>query len=279
MTIGLWEELLSPPIFITFIIGLIFFIWKYNGKYKNIILLWFIVPWSIIMFMPHYKVSEYGAGFIPAIILITTIFISYIKKTYAKTITLVLLTIFCLFQYMEFSYTNYHTLLDIKFKYENNFISYYNKFYSIMFYDVKKSNFNLIFIKYLKDNYPDNSFYIEENFSDDPASLVVQMYLNNINFISGENILSSDIIVIMDELKTVNEVVELKINKILENPLNAKMITEEFKNTLLLKTEYVFSEIRKNYDVIDAFYLSQKENKVTKVTLLGRKDKFPQFSE
>ncbi|MDD5021491.1 MAG: glycosyltransferase family 39 protein [Endomicrobiaceae bacterium] len=279
MTIGLWEELVSPPIFIIFMIGIVFFIWKYSGKYKNIILLWFIVPWTIITFMPHYKVSEFGAGFIPAIVLIGTFFIISIKKVGAKLITLVLLIAFCLFQYMEFSYTNYHTLLDIKFKYGNHFINYYNKFYSIIFYDIKKSNFNLIFIKHLKDNYPDNSFYIERNFSDDPASLVVQMYLNNINFISGENILSSDIIVIMDELKTPQEVVELEINKILENPLNAKMVTEEFKNALLLKTEYVFSEIRKNYDVIDIFYLSQKENKVTKITLLGKKDKFPQFLE
>lgn len=229
--------------------------------------------------MPHYKVSEFGAGFIPSIVLIGTFFIISIKKAGIKLITLVLLIAFCLFQYIDFSYATYHTLLDIKFKYRNNFISYYNKFSSIIFYEIKKSNFNLIFIKHLKDNYQDNSFYIEENFSDDPAALTVQMYLNNINFINGENILSSDIIVIMDELKTAQEIVELQINKILENPLNAKMITVQFRNELMLKTEYVFSEVSENYHIIDIFYLEKYKNEHTKITLLGRKDKFPIFPE
>ncbi|MDD3065044.1 MAG: hypothetical protein PHI20_02155 [Endomicrobiaceae bacterium] len=65
MTTRLWEDLLSPPIFLIFIIGLIFFILKYKGKYKNVVLLWFFVPWVIIMLMSHNKRPEYGLGFIP----------------------------------------------------------------------------------------------------------------------------------------------------------------------------------------------------------------------
>jgi 4-amino-4-deoxy-L-arabinose transferase-like glycosyltransferase len=103
MTIGLWEDLLSPPIFIIFIIGLIFFIWKYRGKYKYIILLWFFVPWSIIMLMPHHKLPEYGVGFIPAIILISVIWISNMKYKYIKKIIFLLLIVVGILQYVNFS--------------------------------------------------------------------------------------------------------------------------------------------------------------------------------
>ncbi len=83
-TAGLWEELLSPPIFILFIIGLIFFIRKYKGKYKNIILLCFFVPWFIIMLSAYNKISEYGAGLIPSMILFGAVFLSCIVKKYIK---------------------------------------------------------------------------------------------------------------------------------------------------------------------------------------------------
>nr|MCR4662558.1 glycosyltransferase family 39 protein [Endomicrobiaceae bacterium] len=62
-TIGLSEYLLSPFIFILFIIGLIWFVYKYKSQNKWIILLWFTVPWMIITFMPHHKLAEYCLGF------------------------------------------------------------------------------------------------------------------------------------------------------------------------------------------------------------------------
>ncbi|MDD4165913.1 MAG: glycosyltransferase family 39 protein [Endomicrobiaceae bacterium] len=279
MTIGLWEELLSPPIFILFVIGLVFFIFKYRGKYKNVVLLWFFVPWSVITFMPHYKVSEYGAGFIPAVILFASLFLTNIKSKYTKAVIITFLTGLLFFQYIDFSYAPYHTLLDIKLKYKNSFIMYYNKFYSIMFYDIRKSDFTLKLIKYLKNNYPNNSIYIEEYFISDPACLVAQMYLNNINFKNSEGILSSDIILIMNKMKTTQDIVEFMIKKILENPLNSKIITRDFKDELSLKMKRIFKLVNQNYNIIKEFSLNELNNEDTKVTLLGRKDKFSEFNE
>ena len=59
------------------------FIWtifKYKDYKKNVLLLWFIVPWIIIFFMPHFKAAEYGLGFVPAIILFASLYVSNIKK-------------------------------------------------------------------------------------------------------------------------------------------------------------------------------------------------------
>ncbi|MDD5021488.1 MAG: hypothetical protein PHR82_05040, partial [Endomicrobiaceae bacterium] len=283
MTVGLWEELLSPPIFIIFIIGLIFFIWKYSGKYKNVILLWLIIPWAIIMFMQHQKFSEYGAGFIPAIVLIGAVFISYIKTGDVKKIILAVLIVIGVFQYIVFSYGTYFNFLEIKHKYGNNSIIYYDKYNSLISYNIKESKLTLNLIKHLKDNYPKNTFYIEEFCKVDSGSIVAQMYLNNMYCRQGnydnKDVLSSDIIIVVGKPKTVRKVVLLKINKILENAVNTKMATEEFINELLKEVDNNFTEISKKYEVIDMFYLEGSKDEDTRVTLLGKKDKFMQFFE
>ncbi|MBR3628444.1 MAG: glycosyltransferase family 39 protein [Elusimicrobia bacterium] len=105
-TTGLSEYLLSPPIFILFIAGLIWFIYKYKNRNKWIILLWFVVPWMMITFMPHYKLPEYCLGFVPAIILISSVFITNITniKNIKKSLVLFIIIIYS-FQYIYFVYS------------------------------------------------------------------------------------------------------------------------------------------------------------------------------
>ncbi|GAB1401948.1 hypothetical protein MASR1M68_08590 [Elusimicrobiota bacterium] len=283
MTTGLWEELLSPPIFIIFIIGLIFFILKYKGKYKNIILLWFFVPWAIIMLMPHNKMSEYGLGFIPATVLFGAVFISYIRREYVKKIILTIVIIIGFFQYVSFSYDIYIEFFEIQFKYKNNLIKYYDKYNPLVFYNVKESKKPLNLINRLKKDYQNNTFYIEEFCKVDSGSIVSQMYLNNMYCRQGnydnKDLLLSDIIIVIGKPKTVRKVVELKINKILENAVISEMVTEEFISELLNEVDNNFNEISRQYDVIDIFYLERSKDEDTKVTLLGKKYKFFQLFE
>jgi hypothetical protein len=181
-TIGLWEDLLSPPIFIIFAIGLVYFIWKYKGQYKNIILLWFFVPWLIIMLMPHSKLPEYGAGFIPAMILIGAVFISYINKSYIKKTVILLLIVIGLLQYVDFSYN----LQKIKFFYfqfkcNNNKIYYFR--YNVWRYcNTAKTIAIFNFIKYLKNNYKNNNFLINNFSYFEKNGLIALMTLNGLDW-------------------------------------------------------------------------------------------------
>lgn len=230
------------------------------------------------MFMPHHKLSQYGVGFIPAMVLMGAVFIAYIKTVHVKKIILVLLIVIGFFQYIAFSYEIYVNFLEIKSKYSNNLIKYYNKYNPLISYNLKESKLALNLVNHLKNNYPKNTFYIEEFCNVDSDSIVVQMYLNNMYCRQGnyenKDVLLSDIIIVIGKPKTVRKVVQLKINKILENAVNTKMVTEEFINKLLKEVDNNFSEISRKYDVIDMFSLENTKDEDTKVTLLGRKDKF-----
>jgi hypothetical protein len=250
MTIGLWEDLLSPPIFIIFIIGLIFFIWKYRGKYKYIILLWFFVPWSIIMLMPHHKLPEYGVGFIPAIILISVIWISNMKYKYIKKIIFLLLIVVGILQYVNFSYG----ILDLKLfkmrsdcKYIKPSLKYYNRKNSLIVCNKEENRNFSSFIKYMKDQYYDYKLCIIYKKDLDYFPLAVQFTLNKMSHYFSdfdESILLSDIIVIFEKKLTI---------------------------------EQKIGSIENKYYIIDTFYLNAFNS--DRVLLLGRKDKFPQFSK
>jgi hypothetical protein len=108
------------------------------------------------------------------------------------------------------------------------------------------------------------------------------MFLNNSSYrqwqYSTEDVLSSDIIVIIGKPQTPEEAAWLKLKKISGNPSQAKMVTHKFKNELSKQVENMFNEIKKNYEIIDVFHLDESKNEDTKVTLLSRKDKFPKFN-
>jgi hypothetical protein len=283
MTIGLWEELLAPPIFILFVIGLVFFIRRYRGAYKNIILLWFIIPWAIIMAMPQRKLPEHGACLIPAMILICAVFISNVRNKYKKNFILIFLIIIGCLQYIDFSYVSYIKFFDMGIKIKKYFVGYYNRYNNLVSCDKKQTDLVLKLVKYLNCHYPDHTFYIDDRcILLDTTAILFQMFLNNSSYrqwqYSTEDVLSSDIIVIIGKPQTPEEAAWLKLKKISGNPSQAKMVTHKFKNELSKQVENMFNEIKKNYEIIDVFHLDESKNEDTKVTLLSRKDKFPKFN-
>jgi len=199
-------------------------------------------------------------------------------KKYIKKIILMLLIIIGFFQYLDFSYGSAINLFNMQFKYKNNMIQYYNKNSPLISYNQKESKLVLNLMKYLKENYPHNTFYIEEFCEIDSASIAAQMYLNNMYCIRGnyntEDVLSSDIIIIIGKPKTIQKIVQLKINKMLKNNVNDKMITEEFSDGFINIIVNNFNEIRDVYNIIDIFYVDQNHNNDSKVTLLSKKINF-----
>jgi hypothetical protein len=258
MTTGLWEELLSPPIFIIFITGLIYFIWKYKGKYKNIILLWFFVPWAIITFMPHRKKPEYGSGFIPAIALIGAMFISNIKKRNIKETVVIVLIIIGFVQYLDFSYKilNADLFNKLRLKYKQHYISYFNHNGCLMLLDFKQIQLILGLMNHLKNKYPNEKFSIISNSILDTFALESQILYHGMTY-GKEN---KTILIFIGNINFIGD----KFN-------------EELKK-IGLTTDEIF-EIEQKYCLIDVFYLDENKNENTKVTLFGRKDKFPQFSQ
>ena len=124
MTIGLWEELLSPPIFLLFIFGFVWFLRKYKNKNKWILILWFIVPWGIIMFMPSRKEIDYAAGFVPAMTIFASLWCSSLKKILVKKIILIFCILICLLQFLDFSFGINMKIFSLKTKYKDNEIFY-----------------------------------------------------------------------------------------------------------------------------------------------------------
>lgn len=108
-TIGLSEYLLSPPILLLFIVSIIYFIYNKNIKNKVTILLWLVIPWLIITFMPHHKEFEYCVGLVPVIILIISVFMSHINR-YLVLFTICILLV----QYICFFYSKNNERFDIK---------------------------------------------------------------------------------------------------------------------------------------------------------------------
>jgi len=171
MTIGLFEELLSPPIFILFLIGFIWFIRKYKNKNKIIILLWLLIPWGILMLIRQYKFSEYGAGFIPAMILIASVYLSNIKKNFIKSAILLLIILIGILQFYIFSYMPELKFSNIGFKFKGHYISYYNNKFNFYNGVVAKQIYNLV--SNIKLKYHTKSIYLEG--LDYNANRVLQM--------------------------------------------------------------------------------------------------------
>lgn len=98
-TVGVSKCILFPLLFIIFAIGFFWFLCKNKSKDKYIFILWLIVPWIIITFMPHHKKPEYCLGFVPAMILITSSFITSLRDKKKKVLSIILITIY-LVQYI-----------------------------------------------------------------------------------------------------------------------------------------------------------------------------------
>ncbi|MBO7610875.1 MAG: glycosyltransferase family 39 protein [Elusimicrobia bacterium] len=104
-TVDLSKYLLYPLLFFVFAVGFVLFLYKNKNRDKNIYILWFAVPWTIITFMPHVKAPEYCLGFIPCMILICSFFITSIKNI-KKILVLSLIVVIYLAQYVFLIYVN-----------------------------------------------------------------------------------------------------------------------------------------------------------------------------
>jgi hypothetical protein len=110
-TIGIFENMLSVPVFILFCMGLYSYIFKYKNTSKIIILLWIFPVWLFLILMPHYKEIVYAVGFIPAVAVISAIGINCLKSLKIKKIIIVLTLTICFFQYFALMFGKEDVLL------------------------------------------------------------------------------------------------------------------------------------------------------------------------
>lgn len=285
MTTGLWEELLSPPIFLLFLAGLIYFIWKYKHKYKYIILLWIFVPWSIVMFMPHHKLAEYGAGFIPAMVLIGAIFLSAVKIQKIKFFILTIVIIIGVLQYIDFSYAINANLFNGYLKYNNHKIRYYNKYNDLIIHynrNSKKTKQIIAITNYLKQNYLHSNILIKEykktRKSIELFKLIIFMYVNNFNNINYDDVLY------FPSIDNIDIVIKFY------NDLTPEQVIKKRTDILYInKSEKIYRHLKKNFDAsqkkliqrekiintdfyeISSLYLDNIKEDSNKITILKRK--------
>ncbi len=258
VTVSLWEDLLSIPIFVLFIISLIYFLFKYRNKNKYLFVFWIIVPWLIVTFMPHHKKIEYFAGFIPAIILICSVFLTQLKGN-IKRYTIGVVFFICIMQYFILSYKP--DMLGLEF----GKFRYYNiKNEDIMYPNKHKSLIDLL--NYIKSNYKNKSVFLLSF----PQAVIKEstlfnaLKLNNINaeiykpyYVHKFKSLNTDIVVVIGDF-SINERMKMFSMAVKQHP---EIYTDEFNvnesDNLALLTKNIYE----NYVFENALYLNNKENK------------------
>lgn len=270
ITAGLWEELLSPPIFVAFMAGLILFISKYKGKHKNLLLIWFAVPWSIIVLMPHHKLSEYSMGLVPFMAIVGAFFIVSIKNSLIKRTVIVSFIFIAMIQYISFSYGIFGSLFDFSFTYEDKKIVYYDYNNYLIKYNYERRERILNLINRIKNKYSGFTLYYDYTYTVDGIhdSELSYMYLNGMKGRGGiydDDNITEDIIIITGIPRTEKEISDI-VSSRFEDFYNKE------KQTANISKNYRY--IENNYHVIDEFYISKIRNEHSKITLLGKNDKF-----
>lgn len=288
-TIGIGEYLLSLPLFLFFILSMFWYVLKYkNKKYKNIFLLWFFVPWTILMFMRHHRLPDYGLGLVPIIIIVISLYISNIKKTVFKRTILIFLITICLLQYISFSYGKNMELFNLKIHLKGYDFYYFNKNYnfdgnsfpSIMFYDHIKRNCCLSVVQYLKNNFNNNTIYIYKDMLTDiftMEDLCTSLKLQNHRVIMNlEKVLDADIIVFTkrDSFISSNYLIERQMEEFSDHLISYDY--KDLKNYITAK----INEINNKYIKLDEFDLySDNLNAQNCIIVLGKKDLFENGGE
>lgn len=278
MTIGLWEELLSPPLFFLFLAGLIWFIIKYKNDYKYPILFCILVPWLIIILVPHLKLIEYIACFTPITVLISALFLSNIQKGNIKNFLMIFIIIIGLFQYIDFSYGIDTKLFNAEFNYKNHRITYYNKKNQfIIYYDNKRDPLKIQIVKYLKENYPNATVLIKQLRYDviDDLAFISWMYLNNLNMVHDDifnfpSVKNVDIIIDTPFGPTPDELIASRINLLCTT--FQKTVNDSNKRYLLEQLNFLKErekEISAEFKKVKSFSLG---NDVKKIVILARKE-------
>lgn len=275
MTIGLWEELLSPPIFLIFIVGLIWFLIKYRNRYKNILLLWFFIPWAIIMFMPHQKFAEYGLGFIPAMAIISAIYISSIKKNLVKNLILGLICIMGLFQFLIFSYIPNSILTEARIQLENKKFHYYKK--TFIFYDSNDAKNNMSLVSKLEDGYGESialfcndrydmfttQFFVYKN-KKDIQVLDVREFINIKNY--------PDYIVFAGKEVTMDDMLSSCIKNYDRFPSFKKIERKQFLSIVKDMAKEFDKIMQNNFELVEIWYPNNVVDENLKVKIFKKKD-------
>lgn len=271
VSVGLWEELLSPPLFFLFLAGLIWFIVKYKNNYKYPFIFCMLVPWTVIMFMPQQKYAEFAAGCIPVMILISALFLSSVAKESIKKIIFFVIIFTGILQYIDFSYGIDTKLFNAEFNYKNHRITYYNKKNPfIIYYDNKRDPLKIQIVKYLKDNYPDATVLIKQLRYDvvDDLAFISWMYLNNLNMVHDDlfnfpSVNNVDIIIDTPFGPTPDELIASRINLLCTtfqkkvNDSNKRYLMEQLK--FLKERE---KEINAEFRKVQSFSLANDEKKI-----------------
>ncbi|MDD5020512.1 MAG: glycosyltransferase family 39 protein [Endomicrobiaceae bacterium] len=281
MTFGLYDELLSLPIFIVFIIGIIWYIKKYKHKYKHIILLWFFIPWLTIILMPHHKQAEYGVGFIPAMILISALYISNIKKLIVKKIIVAGIVLICMVQYIDFSYQINTVFYRISTRIKGHEIRYYAKYgTNIMFYDSKKVKQIAEIVKYFKDNYPSSdtsTIFIDTNLEDvDSIHLIMELndlHFNIVNdYTNCINVDNVNIIVYATNI-SLSDKINTYVHRLHERFYKNKNIDiKNFKRNETINLNNRRKYIDENFYTIKTLYFNDKSDMPYEINILVRKN-------
>ncbi len=280
MTFGLYDELLSLPIFIVFIIAVIWYIKKYTNKYKHIISLWFFIPWLAITLMPHHKQAEYGAGFIPAMIIMSAMYISSIRNLIAKKIIVVSIILICMVQYIDFSYQINTVFYRISTRINGHEIRYYAKYgKNIIFYDSKKMKQTEEIVRYLKDTYPDsdNSIIFLDTSLEDIDSIHLIMKLNDLNFkivndyTNCINIDNVNIIVSAGNIP-LSDKIDTYVHRLNERFFNNKnIIIEDFIKTETNNLNNRQKYIDEKFHTAKTLYFNNEKNMPYEIKILIRK--------
>jgi len=120
-TAGLWERQLSPPFFVAFVVGIYYFVRNARNTSKFILLLWVIIPNSVILFMPHWKTSRYLMPHLPALAIVSAFWIRNIERQRYRKVVLAVLIIIGAIQYYEFT----NGMIWKKFNYNKFVFDYY----------------------------------------------------------------------------------------------------------------------------------------------------------
>lgn len=291
LTVNLWDTILSLPIFLLFMISLVWFIAYYKKIYKstniNIIFLWFFVPYFTLMFIKQCARIHHILPIVPPIIFIVSIFLSNLKNKLLKKFIISITMIVLLSQYIIFSFP-----LSRISKLFDNYVSIFGL--EIMYYDnnnlfIKHGDENLQrFINYLNDKYTNQNKIILFYFGYKPYNIgLINSYLLFNGFKTDAKQQAEDndykilknfdiVMLLTSGLETEEEFANsLTQMQIVGNYISKEYI-ENFRKQSLTNIRNIFKSIREDYCIIDKMYIYQ-EDKEYEIVLFGKKDKYKEL--
>lgn len=280
LTFGLSQELLTLPLFILFVISFIWYLLKYNNKYKPLLFIWLLVPWITLLLMRHYKDSIFCMGLIPSIILISSIYITNIKRKFIKQILIYFFIVVGLLQFVEYSFNTNIGLKNLTLNLNGKKLYYFNKEANIANKNKKHINFLNNLLKIII-KYNSNKMYIRYNNKNIKLQFIDflnYMNLNNI-FFSYDSLMSwtdcstIDTIIYIGDYLPVKSQLEEYIKELVSHPvsqmdnIDIQHYSNEFSEFAYQRENY----IKDNFIVENEFNLSDDSTNNIKVTILIKK--------